>query len=435
MKIQQQSSKLVTPSYENKSHVSSTSTTTPLGPFDRAAGDFHVPMIFAYKDPTPPNSTLEHGLSLILADYREWAGRLTDDRRTIIVNDKGVPFIEAMASCTLDEAMPLESNPQLLDLHPSLKCMEELLQVQLTRFTCGSLVVGCTTSHLVADGQAVCFFLIAWGKATRGQWVSPTTMHCRAVIQPREPLSIEFDHLGVEYTEKRLVRDIPQGEMVRNLRLHKAHFSPDFLARLKGQASLGCTSGRGYSTVESLVAHLWQKVAQLSMGRSETSRLRMTVNVHSRLVPPIPKDYFGNMVLLGDVRIGVSELLSKPLHQVAEVVRAAIAKVNDRYARSFVDFDAHIERHGDWSELVPTPELDGFCPNLEVNSWLGFAFDDMDFGSGGPHVFLPSCLPDEGVMVIMPPMHGKRGIDIYLPLSDPNKALFQRITHSPLSDL
>ncbi|KAL4199925.1 hypothetical protein AMTRI_Chr03g53750 [Amborella trichopoda] len=433
MKIEKQSSRLVTPSYEAKPVTPSTSTTIPLSPFDRAAGNAHISVIYAYKAPTPPNSAIERGLRLALSDYREWAGRLSDDERSIVLNDKGVRFMEATASCTLDEASPFKSTPQLWDLHPNIKGIEELMQVQLTRFTCGSLVVGYTANHLIADGEATGNFLLAWGQATRGLMMHPVPTHDRAMVKPRDQLAVEFDHLGNEYMEKRLVKEVPWEKMASQIRLEKFHFSSDFLARLKARASVHCPSGHGYSTFESLISHVWRKVTRArGVGEEETSQVRISVNVRARLVPPVAQGYFGNMVLWAFPRATVRELLSQPLEHVAEVVAAAIARVNDSYVRSFVDFDTRVEREGCWSELVSTAEVEStvYCPNLEANSWLRLPLSEMDFGSGGPYVFMPSFFPLEGVVVIVPAMHGKGGIDLYLSLFDSNMAVFQEICHT-----
>ncbi|KAL4199926.1 hypothetical protein AMTRI_Chr03g53760 [Amborella trichopoda] len=433
MKIEKHSSRLVYPSFEAKPFTPSTSTTIPLSPFDRAAGNAYISVIYAYKAPTPPNSAIERGLRLVLSNYREWAGRLSDDKRAIVLNDKGVRLIEATASCTLDEARPLKSTPQLWDLHPGSKGIEELMLVQLTRFTCGSLVVGYTSNHLIADGEATGNFLLAWGQATRGLMVHPVPTHDRAMVKPREPLDVEFDHLGNEYMEKRLVKNVPWEKMPSPIRIEKIHYSPDFLARLKALASVRCSSERRYSTFECLVSHLWRKVTHVrGVGEEETSQVRISVNVRTRLVPPIADGYFGNLVLWAFPRATVRELVSQPLEYVAEVVHAAIAQVNDMYVRSFVNFDALVEKEARWSELVPTAEVEStvYCPNLEANSWLRLPFGEMDFGSGGPDVFMPSYFPLEGVMVIVPAIHGKGGTDVYLSLFESNMDVFQDICHT-----
>ncbi|ERN14523.1 hypothetical protein AMTR_s00038p00061180 [Amborella trichopoda] len=130
--------------------------------------------------------------------------------------------------------------------------------------------------------------------------------------------------------EKRLVKEVPWEEMASQVRVEKTWFSPDFLAKLKVSATVRCPSGRGYKTFESLVSHLWQKVTQAcGVGEEETSQLRIPINVHTHVVPPIAHGYFGNVVLWAFPRATVRELLSQPLDRVAEVVHVAIAQVND----------------------------------------------------------------------------------------------------------
>ncbi|XP_006838767.3 LOW QUALITY PROTEIN: agmatine hydroxycinnamoyltransferase 1 [Amborella trichopoda] len=383
MKIEKQSSRLVTPSYETKPLTPSTCTTITLSPFDRAAGSDHVPIIFAYKAPTPPNSAIDHGLRLVLSDYRVWAGRLIEDKRAVVLNDKGVRFVEATASCTLDE-------------------------------------VPCC---------------LGASQATRGLLHYPVPIHDRAMLEPRDLLSIEFDHLGNEYMEKRLVREFSWEGIVNRLRMQKFHSSPHFLAKLKARPSVRCPSGGGYSTYESVVSHVWQKVTRArgaSVGEEEISQVGISVNLRTRLVPPIPREYFGNMVLWAFPRTTVHELLSQSLDRVAELVHAAIAQVNNRYARSFADFDSLVEREGRWGELVPTGEMESevFCPNLEASSWLWLPFDEMDFGSGGPDVFMPSFIPYDGDVVTASQMKGKGGIDVFVCLFEAIMAVFQDIWHA-----
>ncbi|KAJ8650591.1 hypothetical protein MRB53_003614 [Persea americana] len=162
MKVQTKSTILLKPSYEGKSP--STTDSIPLSVFDKFTYDIHIPVLWAFKPPTPPNTTIQKGLQKALSFYREWAGRLGIDnkgRPAILLNDEGVRFVEASADCTVDQAMPLKPSVALLNFHPSVKGVEELLQVQITRFTCGSMVVGFTSHHIVADGHSTKNFLIA----------------------------------------------------------------------------------------------------------------------------------------------------------------------------------------------------------------------------------------------------------------------------------
>ena len=78
------------------------------------------------------------------------------------------------------------------------------------------------------------------------------------------------------------------------------------------------------------------------------------------------------------------ELLSSSYAAVVGAIHDAVARVDAEYIQSFVDFGDMAERAGE--ELASTAGRPGmaFCPDLEVDSWLGFRFHDLDFGYGPP---------------------------------------------------
>jgi hypothetical protein len=176
----------------------------PLSVFDKANFDTYVSVVYAFRQPTPPNAALEAGLARALAAYREWAGRLGADPRTgaraILLTDEGARFVEAAADAPLDAVLPLSPAPEVTRLHPSEAGAEELMLVQLTRFACGGLAVGFTAHHLVSDGRATSNFFVAWSQATRGAAVDPAPVHDRAAFfRPRDLPRVEFEHRGVEF--------------------------------------------------------------------------------------------------------------------------------------------------------------------------------------------------------------------------------------------
>ncbi|ERN01263.1 hypothetical protein AMTRI_Chr03g53390 [Amborella trichopoda] len=155
--------------------------------------------------------------------------------------------------------VPSYQPPNYGTFNPCVEDVEELImQVQLTRYTCGSLVVGFTSNHIIADGEAMGRFFAAWGHATRGLCDYPVPIHDRAMVKPRDPLSIEFSHLANEYMEKRLVKEVSWEGMVSRLRMEMFHLSLEILAEPKARASVRCPSGRFYSTYESFVSDPWQ---------------------------------------------------------------------------------------------------------------------------------------------------------------------------------
>ncbi|KAF2321710.1 hypothetical protein GH714_001667 [Hevea brasiliensis] len=317
----------------------------------------------------PTNAAIELGLQKALSEYREWAGRLGEDEKgdpVIFLNDKGVKFVEASVDCKLDQLMPLKPSPVLLRLHPSLKDVEELVQVQLTSN-----------------------FLVAWGKASRCLDMSPLPLHDRTIFNPRKPPNFEFEHRGAEFKSKKLLKDYPNNyadSFVDDIVVHKVHFTLDFLSKLKARASPPSNNGNNlqnkpYSTFESLVAHLWRAITKArGLSGFETTHVRISVNGRMRMSPRVPTEYFGNSVLWAFPRARVKDLLREPLPYAAKLIHEAIAKVNNSYFKSFIDFATHkAEKEED---LVPTAEMNKsvLCPNLEVDSWLRFPFYDLDFG-------------------------------------------------------
>ncbi|XP_077243160.1 agmatine coumaroyltransferase-2-like [Tasmannia lanceolata] len=432
MKVRKERSRILKPIYEG--NPPSTMDYIPLSVFDLVTYNTHIAVIYAFKPPMPPNTTVELGLQKALGVYREWAGRLSEDmegRRTIHLNDEGVRFVEASTDCTLDLAMPLKPSSTLLSLHPSLKGVEELVQVQLTRFTCGSLVVGFTAHHLVADGHATSNFLVAWGQASRGFEISPIPMCDRTIFSPRDPPRIEFEHRGVEFSPKKFDKEeYLYDPLADDVIVHKFHFTSEFLAKLKAKASSLRGSNRPFSTFESLVAHLWRAITKArGLNGFEMTQVRISVNGRMRLNPRVPNDYFGNLVLWAFPRAKVKELLNEPLHFVAKLIHDSVAKVNNDYFKSFIDFSSS---KLDVEDLVPTANMSkpALCPNLEIDSWLRFPFYDLDFGGGSPYIFMPSYFPVEGMLFLLPSFIGDGSIDAIVPLFEHNLPTFKQICYS-----
>ncbi|TKV92030.1 hypothetical protein SEVIR_9G137200v4 [Setaria viridis] len=455
MKVKITSSKIVKPAYDGGA-APSTGESVPLNVFDRVTYDVYIAVIYAFRPPNPPNAALEQGLARALAVYREWAGRLgdgPDGRPAVLLSDAGARFVEAAVDAPLARSMPFKPSPELLRLHPSIDGgpVEELVQVQLTRFTCGSLVVGFTAHHRVADGQATGNFLVAWGLATRRLPAGPLPVCDRATrFQPRDPPRVEFPHRGTEYhlpaAKRHGSEDVDEEEEIGGaahdkIKVHKVLFTKEFVARLKARASSSpgpdlpppptAQQRRGYSTFESVVGHLWRTVtAARGLGAGEATKLRISVNGRSRMRPPVPREYFGNMVLWAFPVADAGDLVSRPVQHAADLIHRAVSRVDDTYFRSFVDFASSgaAEAEG----LAPTADESQvvLCPDLEVDSWLGINFYDVDFGGGCPFYFMPSYLPMEGTMFLLPSFLGDGGIEAYVSLFEGHLEEFKRICYN-----
>ncbi|CAN6293743.1 unnamed protein product [Urochloa humidicola] len=410
---------------------------SPLTAFDRASTDGYIPAVFAWNPPAPDNAALVDGLLATVARYPHLAGRFGVDergRRCFDLNDGGVLVVEAQAHADLADALAHDVAAHINKLYPKAdkdRADEPLFQTQLTRYRCGGLVIGTACQHLVADGQSMSFFYTAWATAVRTASATtlPTPFTDRSSIAiPRNPPTPVFDHRNTEFRGSEHGSHsypiIPM-EKIKNLTVH---FSDEFIANIKARAGGG---GTRCSTFQCLLAHAWKKVTAARDLSPETStQIRVAVNCRPRAHPQVPTEYFGNMVLWAFPRMAAREVLASSYAAVAGAIRDAVARVDAGYIQSFVDFGEAAERAGE--ELASTAAGIGtaFCPDLEVDSWLGFRFHDLDFGHGPPCAFLPPDLPIEGLMIFVPSCAAKGGVDLFLALHDDHVGAFKQICYS-----
>ncbi|RWR76049.1 agmatine coumaroyltransferase-2-like protein [Cinnamomum micranthum f. kanehirae] len=401
----------------------------PLTIFDRAALDLHIPILYAFKPPMPTNESMKEGLSKALNHFPHLAGRLTVDnhlRHCILLNNAGIRLVETRISHTLEEQLPLDLSKDLSMYYQPINDVDEPLQVQLNRFSCGGMVIGLSAHHRVADGHSMGFFLHAWARLVRGLEVHPLPYHDRAAISvPRNPPHYDFDHQTIEFTEELVTTPSP----IANLAVH---FSSKFLTQLKKQV-MGASPMHPYSTFECLLAHLWKKITLVRMlDGNQHTQVTVAVNGRARLKPVVPIEYFGNLVLCASPCLTVDDLLKGSYEVVAKAIHNAVAKMDDAYFRSFIDFGAMSEgKDGDIGMVLVLPEAaNSLCPNLEVDSWLRIMLDDVDFGSGRPCAFLPALLPVEGLLILVSSCEEEGGVDAYLSLLNDQVNVFKQISHT-----
>ncbi|CAL4991636.1 unnamed protein product [Urochloa decumbens] len=397
MKITLVSSKAIKPAY---GVAPSTGEAVPLTVLDKVNFDMHFSGIYLFRPQGPCSADLEAGFAKALAEYREWAGRLavdTQGRRTILLNDAGARFAAAVADVALDNVMPLEPTPEVLSLTPSAGDGEELMLVQVTRFTCGSLVVGFAAHHLVADGRALFNFLMAWGQATRGVAIDPVPVHDRAsFFKPRQPPKVEFEHRGAEFEalRRREINTVPG----KRITVARVHFSREMISMLKSQASATASAPRRrpHNTLQCVVAHLWRCITRArGLNGDTTSRLHIAVDGRSRLRrPQVPSGYTGNVVLWARPATTVQEEGLVPAANATKRVRS---------------------------------------PDMEVFSLMGLPSRDLDFGAGRPFLYMPSYLPEEeGVVFIVPSFSGDGSINAQVSLFSEAMEIFKGCCYSAL---
>jgi hypothetical protein len=184
------------------------------------------------------------------------------------------------------------------------------------------------------------------------------------------------------------------------------------ISELRSRASAGGTS-RPYTTLQCVVAHLWQCITKARrIGTDSTAtELHIAVNGRARMRrPQVPAGYTGNAVLWARPTATAGELMAMPLHRVAELIRQEVSRIDDAYFRSFIDFatSGAVENE----QLVPTadPSERAKSPHVAVYSVLRSPFHEVDFGAGGgqPFFFMPSYIPVEGLVAVVPSFWRRR---------------------------
>ncbi|CAN6307742.1 unnamed protein product [Urochloa humidicola] len=151
----------------------------------------------------------------------------------------------------------------------------------------------------------------------------PPFLDRAATAVPRATPAPAFDHRSTEFrgrdnelSAKPDAAVVPVADKIRNLNVH---FTDEFIAGLKARAGVvRC------STFQCLLAHVWKKITaarDLNLKPEEYTQVRVAVNCRGRADPPVPMDFFGNMVLWAFPRLQVRDLRRRRVRPVLRRLR------------------------------------------------------------------------------------------------------------------
>ncbi|CAN1328583.1 Shikimate O-hydroxycinnamoyltransferase [Linum perenne] len=367
---------------------------------------------------------LKEALRRVLVLFYPIAGRFVRDekgRLGVECNGEGVLFVEAETDFRLSQVGESAPNSELLKLVPRIDYSQEissdpLLLLQVTRFRCGGVSLGLGISHRLADGVSTASFINAWSNMARG--LPPTALPFldRTHLRARNPPSPKFHHPEYDSPPTIINNPVQPSPIPKPTSTTIIKFTPTQLSSLRAKAENPDNDVR-YTTHQILSAHIWRCVSQArDLADNQPTRLNMPVDGSSRLRPPIPREYFGNMIFHTTIVAMVGELVSEPIARTVSRIHRAIEKMDDEYLRSAIDY---LENPAEPSGVARSPRV---CqsPNLSA-----------DFGQGSP-ILVRAAYTAEGKGFILP-MNEDGSISLVICLEDDAMVAFQKLVHNAAS--
>ncbi|KAG0502926.1 hypothetical protein HPP92_002998 [Vanilla planifolia] len=356
-----------------------------------------------------------------LDEFYVLAGRLKQDEEGVLfvncdgdgVTEAGVEVMEAEAEGLtvemLAEGDALEDLMKEVVPYTGIMNMEglhrALLAVQLTKLKDG-LAVGCAFNHAILDGNATWHFMTSWADLTRGELISTRPLHDRALARRTcVPLSLPSSPSAHEAAD-------PNPAPPSALRSRVFSFPEHLLLRLKStaNASLYPAETKPFSTFQSLAAHTWRAVTRARcLNPNDITVFAVFADCRSRLRPPLPDSYFGNLIQAVFTGTAAGPLLNESPAFAAGLLQTAIDAHDDKAIRTRLE------------EYEAKPKLfyyrDAGVNCVAVGSSPRFKVYDVDFGLGRPkRVRSGGNNKFDGMMYLYPGRDDGKGIDVELTL-------------------
>ncbi|CAK9873173.1 unnamed protein product [Sphagnum jensenii] len=394
----------------------------------------HTQSVYFYLNDARSPDFLKHeilveALGKTLVPFYPMAGRLKKGdkgRMEIDCNAAGVLLVEAEADAKISEFGEFAPDPRFRQLVPQIDYSCDissypLLVLQITFFKCGGASLGVGMQHHIADGMAGIHCINTWSEMARGIPLKVQPFIDRTLLKARSPPTPKFHH--IEYQPPPRLIKLPMVELPMAVRVFK--FTKEQIGTLKSMAT-DDQKKITYSSYEMLSGHIWKCVTQArKLHGSQETKLFIATDGRSRLIPPLPKGYFGNVIFTATPMSTANELVDKPLTYAAGKIRDAVARMDDEYLRSALDY---LELQPDLSKLVRGASHFG-SPNLGITSWARMPVYDCDFGWGRPIFMGPAIIAFEGLAFILSSPNGDGSLTLSLGLrSDHMKTFAKMVT-------
>ncbi|KAL5074739.1 hypothetical protein RYX36_013723 [Vicia faba] len=292
---------------------------------------------------------LKHTLSLTLFHFYPLSGRLvtkkTQDPHSYTVfvdciNSPGAKFIYATLDITIDDILsPIDVPPIVQSFFDHHKAVNHdghtmsLLSIQVTELLDG-VFIACSMNHSLGDGTAYWNFFNTFSDTFQDDTninplsISHQPIHNRWFPEGYGPIiNLPFKHHN----------EFIQRYEAPILRERIFHFSAESIAKLKAKANKYSNTNK-ISSFQSLSALVWRSITRArQLQQDQKTTCNLAINNRTRMEPPIPEDYFGNLIHAVSTDTTVKELLENDLGWAAWKVHLAVANHNDKVVRGSVE--------------------------------------------------------------------------------------------------
>ncbi|KAH9751456.1 hypothetical protein WN944_006341 [Citrus x changshan-huyou] len=394
-----------------------------LSLMDQITFPIYVCTIFLYKADGSVKSyqisqRLKSSLSKTLTKFYPFAGRLKDDF-SIVCNDQGAEYVEALANGFLSEYLQKPDQKLLRDFHPfkyaessAAGIGDPMLRIQATFFKCGGLAIAVCTHHKLIDGSSVGTFVNSWTATARADCQSSSISNINKQVIPAFVAATFF----------------PASESFVPLPFHNAPteanryvFDASKIDQLR--AKVASASVPRPSRVEVLTALIWKcaKAASRSnLGYSRPSLSVHAMNVRAVAKPPLPENSVGNSV--GYVTAQASGNEIETVQDLVLSLRKAKAEYSKKGLQTVLETKNLFHIPESLQDKFEKEEIDFYTFSSTVN----FPFYELaDFGWGKPvHVTISNYVISN--LFVLMDTNDRKGIEVLVFLSPEDLALFER---------
>ncbi|PON47908.1 Transferase [Trema orientale] len=412
-----------------------------LSNLDLMTTSVHITNVYLYRNNGAANffetSLLKDALSKVLVPFYPLAGRFRHNnagRLEINCNSEGVLFVVAETCSIIDDFGDFAPTTELRRLTPAIDksggiSSFPILAVQVTYFKCGAVSLGFSHQHRSADGTAAIYFVNSWSEVTRGIDLLHPPIIDRTLLRARDPPQPVYDH--IEYkpvptmkNPKQTIKSKSSDQESPIVRVF--HVTRDQVNMLKASSK---ENGNGvkYSSFEILASHIWKCACKArSLPDDQLTKLFTLVNGRAKLCPPLPPNFFGNVLFASSTIVTVGDLISKPTGYGATKIRQTLVQMDNNYLKSAIDYlelqPSLIHGPGRGAEVFRNP-------NFGIVAWIGLPMYDADFGWGRPFYMGPAGLSFDGKAYILPTADNDGSFLVAIALQFEHMRVFEKLLY------